>query len=79
MGRVQLNNGVRVLLASDSRSKIYHDRMVLEKGTTQVNTAGHYDVAAGFLRVTGSGADTSARITMQGRTVQAPLSRERCK
>ncbi|MDQ6700518.1 MAG: hypothetical protein M3Z36_10080 [Acidobacteriota bacterium] len=67
--RLQLNNGVRVLLASDSRSKVYHDRMVLEKGTTQVDSAGHYDVSANFLRVTGSDQN-SARITMNGTTVQ---------
>ena len=69
VSRLQLNNGVRVLLASDSRSKVYHDRMVLEKGTTQVDSAGNYDVSANFLRVTGS-EENSARITMNGPTVQ---------
>ncbi len=68
--RLQLNNGVRVLLASDSRSKVYHDRMVLQKGTTEVNTAGHYEVDAAFLRVTGSDRNSSARISMHGPTVQ---------
>ena len=67
--RLQLNNGVRVLLASDSRSKVYHDRMILEKGTTQVDSAGNYGVSANFLRVTGS-EQNSARITMHGPTVQ---------
>ncbi|MGI8989018.1 MAG: hypothetical protein ACR2I2_05460 [Bryobacteraceae bacterium] len=68
--RLQLNNGVRVVLASDSRGKVYRDRMVLEKGSTQVTAPGNYGVAADFLRVTGTDSNSSATVAMHGQTIQ---------
>ncbi len=68
--RLQLTNGVRVVLATDSKGTIYKDRMVLEKGTTQVDTPGKYDVSARFLRVSGTDGNSSARVAMHGATVE---------
>ncbi len=68
--RLQLNNGVRVVLGSDSKGTIYRDRLVLQEGATQVDTHGKYDVSARFLRITGTEPNSSTRIRMRGPTVQ---------
>ncbi|MDQ6665714.1 MAG: hypothetical protein M3Z23_15145 [Acidobacteriota bacterium] len=68
--RLQLNNGVRVVLASESRGKVYRDRMILEKGSTQVTAPGNFGVAADFLRITGTDSNSSATVAMHGQTVQ---------
>ncbi|MDQ6708167.1 MAG: hypothetical protein M3Z85_19600 [Acidobacteriota bacterium] len=68
--RLQLNNGVRVVLASESRGKVYRDRLVLEKGATQVTAPGNFGVAADFLRITGTDSNSSATVAMRGQTVQ---------
>src|SRR2546423_3610808 len=67
--RLQLNNGARVQLASDSRGKVYNDRLVLEKGATQF--AGRkYEVNALSLRITGAEPNSSASVSMHGPVVQ---------
>ncbi len=70
VSRLQLNNGVRVVLASDSRGKVYRDRLVLERGATQVTAPGKYGVAADFLRITGTDGNSSATVAMRGQTVE---------
>jgi hypothetical protein len=48
---VSLGTGVQVLLGTESRCKLYRDRMVLEKGVSQIEAAGNYRVQAGQLRI----------------------------
>src|SRR5579864_4663683 len=35
-GDLELNSGVRMQLATDSRGRVYHDRLVLEQGAGQL-------------------------------------------
>jgi hypothetical protein len=67
--RLQLKNGSSVQLSSETRGKIYQDRLVLEKGGTQVQTAKPFSVDTPFLKVSGS-ENSSAKVSMHGNTVQ---------
>jgi hypothetical protein len=67
--RLQLKNGSSVQLSSETRGKIYQDRLVLEKGGTQVQTAKPFSVDTPFVKVSGS-ENSSAKISMHGNTVQ---------
>jgi hypothetical protein len=67
--RLQLKNGSSVQLSSESRGKIYSDRLVLEKGVTQVQTAKPFQVDTPFVRVSGT-ENSSAKVSMHGKTVQ---------
>jgi hypothetical protein len=65
--RVQLTNGTRVQLSAESTGKIFRDRMVLEKGSGQLDASGAYRMEALNLRVSGS----SARLALRdGRTLR---------
>lgn len=62
--RVQLKNGKLAQLGSDSRGRVYSDRLVLEKGSSE--TAGNWKVEANTLRIDGD----SAKVSIFGKTVQ---------
>ncbi len=68
--RLQYKDGSSVLMASDSRGKIYSDRLVLEKGSTQFSSPNHYQVEAQQIRVAGTETNASARVALSGPTVQ---------
>jgi hypothetical protein len=67
--RLQLKNGANIQLASESRGKIYENRLVLEKGNTQFQAAKPFEIQTSILRVSGA-ENASAQITMKGQTVQ---------
>lgn len=68
--RLQLQNGASAQLASDSRGKVYSNRLVLEKGTTQFNTSKGFEVNALSLKVSGNEANSVARVSVRGPVVQ---------
>lgn len=61
---VRLNNGVRMLLDGSSRTKIYRDRMTLERGTGQVEGNAAYRIDAAGLQVT-SPKGSVAKVAMR--------------
>jgi ferric-dicitrate binding protein FerR (iron transport regulator) len=67
--RLQLKNGSSVQLSTSSRGKIYQDRLVLEKGGTQVQSAKPFSVDTPFVKVSGA-ENSSAKVSMHGNTVQ---------
>ncbi|MGI8989017.1 MAG: hypothetical protein ACR2I2_05455 [Bryobacteraceae bacterium] len=68
--RLQLQNGASVQLASDSRGKVFSNRLVLEKGTTQFRTSKGFEIDAMSLKIAGAEANSSARVSMRGPVVQ---------
>jgi hypothetical protein len=67
--RLQLKNGSSVQLASETRGQIYQDRLVLEKGGTQVHSATPFSVDTPFIKVSGS-ENSSAKVSLRGNIVQ---------
>jgi hypothetical protein len=67
--RLQLKNGASIQLASESRGKIYENRLILEKGNTQVQATKSFEVQTSILKVSGS-ENALAQISMKGQTVQ---------
>ncbi len=63
---LELRNGARVLLASDSKGRIYGDRLVLEKGETQMEKGAGFRIEARNLRIIPETADSTARIALTG-------------
>lgn len=68
--RLSLKNGAAVQLSSESRGKVFANRMVLEKGVIQFKSAGKYGVEARSLQITGTDANSSAQISIHGAAVQ---------
>ncbi len=68
--RLQLQSGASVQLASDSRGKVFSNRLILEKGTTQFRTSKGYEIDAMTLKIAGTEANSSARVSMRGPVVQ---------
>ena len=64
-GELELNSGTRVELSSDSRGRIYRDRMVLEQGEGRLNGSS-YQIEARTLRVTGDEPNATARVSLTG-------------
>ncbi|MCC6364874.1 MAG: hypothetical protein IT165_15250 [Bryobacterales bacterium] len=48
---LRLQNGVRLVLDTGTRSRVYRDHLVLEKGTGQVERGGAYRIEAGQLQI----------------------------
>lgn len=63
--RLQLNNGATLQLSSDARGTVFGNRLVLEKGATQVG-ASSFEVNARTLHIVGS----DARIAVFGKSVE---------
>jgi len=63
--RLKLENGVAVQLASDSRARVYQSRLILEKGTGQLESA-NYRIEADSLRVTPDSPGSVARVQVSG-------------
>jgi hypothetical protein len=66
-GDLQLNTGARMQLASDSRGRVFQDRLVLERGVGQLQGTG-YGIEARTLRVVADEPNTSARVALSGTT-----------
>jgi hypothetical protein len=64
----------RVRLAANSRGALFQDRLVLEKGMTEVQGGKAYRIEAHGLRLRPEGKDAAARVGMSGqRKVQAAV------
>ena len=64
-GDLLLNAGGRMQLASDSRGRVFRDRMVLERGVGQLSGTG-YGIEARSLRVVADEANATARVSLSG-------------
>jgi len=65
----QLTDGARLQLAPNSRSTVYSDRVMLEKGTAQLKGGGNYPIEARTLRIVQAGQDDTVQVTI-GKTNQ---------
>lgn len=67
---LQLKGGAHVRLAAESRARVYQQRVVLEKGYTQLESSAGYSLEALSLRIAPAGPDTVTRVRLDGdRTV----------
>ncbi len=62
---LRLDNGVQLRLAADTRATIYRNRMVLESGFGQVNSAAPFEVGARSLHISAT-KGTLARVRLDG-------------
>jgi len=68
---VRLDKGVEIKLATDSRGTFYRDRLVLEKGSTELVRPGSFRLEASRLRVTPDSPDARGVVSMKDdRTVE---------
>ena len=74
--QLQLNGGVQMRLASDTRVTVYQRRLVLEAGYGQLESGADFEVEARSLRITPATRQTVARIRLEGdrKVVVAALS-----
>ncbi len=63
--QLRLKNGARMLLAADSRGVVYRDRLVLERGGSQLDRLAGYSVEALSLKIQPAGAGSSARVDVE--------------
>jgi hypothetical protein len=63
--RLHLENGVALRLAADSRARVYQSRLVLEKGTGQIESP-NYRIEAAGLHVSPDSKGSVARVEMSG-------------
>lgn len=63
---LELRNGARVLLASDSKARIYGDRLVLERGETQLDQGTKFRIEARNLQIVPETSGSIARIALTG-------------
>jgi hypothetical protein len=64
--RIQLRNGTRVELASESRARFFGGRLALEQGFGEMQTSSGYRMEARGLRVSTAGAGSVARVRLDG-------------
>lgn len=65
---LQLNGGARLQLASDSRGKVFRDRLVLERGEGQFDKGKGFRIEARSLSILPETEDSSARVALTGST-----------
>jgi len=65
---VRLNNGARMSLGAGARGRVYQDRLLLERGESQIQAGGGYLVQARSLRILSEGAASSGRIALAGQS-----------
>ncbi len=63
--QLQLNNGVNMQLAAQSRARVYESRLVLEKGIGQLESA-NYRIEADHLQVMADEPGATARVQVAG-------------
>jgi hypothetical protein len=61
---VQLANGAQAVLGSSAQSRIFHDRVILEQGATQVKASSGFSVEALSLRVAPFAPNSSSRLAV---------------
>ncbi|MBZ5577642.1 MAG: hypothetical protein LAP40_13860 [Acidobacteriia bacterium] len=64
--QLRLENGVQLRLATDSRATVYQGRVVLEKGSGQLESSSPFPVESRTLRVFSTGPNTVARVQLDG-------------
>jgi hypothetical protein len=73
---LQLNNGARMQLAAESRGIVYRDRLVLEKGTSLIQSGKTSQVEANSLRIRPASESAGAQVSIrQSGTVQVAALR----
>src|SRR3984893_11299006 len=74
--QLQLNNGARMQLAAESRGIVYRDRLVLEKGSSLIQSGGASQVEANSLRIRPASESAGAQVSIrQSGTVQVAALR----
>jgi len=69
--RLELNNGVHVKLAPESRARVYAARTVLEQGTGELQSSAGYPIEARGLSISPAEANSVAQVRLDGaKTVQ---------
>jgi|HubBroStandDraft_1064217.scaffolds.fasta_scaffold00441_9 hypothetical protein len=63
--QLQLNNGVSLRLAAETRARVYESRLVLEKGIGQLESP-NYRIEAASLQVAADQAGATARVQLTG-------------
>jgi hypothetical protein len=63
---VQLNGGVTMRLASDSRATVYQNKLILESGYGQLQSAAPYEIQARSLQISPARPDSVARVKLEG-------------
>jgi hypothetical protein len=63
--QLQLNNGVSLRLAAETRARVYESRLVLEKGIGQLEST-KYRIEAASLRVEADKPGATARVQLTG-------------
>lgn len=73
--QIRLENGTQIRLASDSRAKVYESRVVLEKGSGQLESSSTYPIETHSLHVFSTAPDTIARVRVgeQGKVLVATV------
>ena len=64
--QLQVSGGARMRLASNSRATVYQDRLVLDSGYGQLESAAGYEIEARSLHISPVSQDTVARIRLVG-------------
>ena len=67
--RLQLTGGVRMLLARESRAKVYQHRLVLEQGLGEMESAGGFEVEARALHIAAAPGSVARVKVDNGRNV----------
>jgi hypothetical protein len=63
---LRLDNGEEMILSSGSRGTMYRDRLVLEKGATELMASSRFPVEANGLRITPSQPNSQAVVSLRG-------------
>ena len=63
--QLQLNNGARMQLAAESRGIVYRDRLVLEKGSSLIQSGGASQVEANSLRIRPASESAGAQVSIR--------------
>jgi hypothetical protein len=64
--RMELSNGARISLGTDSKARLYGDRMILEKGEGRLEKAEGFRFEARGLTIQPETGNASARVTLAG-------------
>jgi hypothetical protein len=63
---LRLDNGEEMILSSGSRGTMYRDRLVLQKGATELAASNRFPVEANGLRITPSQPNSQAVVSLRG-------------
>jgi hypothetical protein len=64
--RIHLNNGTRLDLGADSRAQVFANRVSLERGTSEIQSAGGFELDARMVIVKSTNANSIARVQLDG-------------